>query len=291
MLSARPQLRPLGVGDILDATFALYRRNFALFAGIAALLGVPQAILSALVAALTVDSMHPGTAGSGSTGAAITGLIAFAFGIFVVGALAAAISRRYLDEPISIEGAYSAVGWSGFRRLLGATLLGVLIGIGIFTIPVILIILTAVSGIGILGVLDVAAMLAAIVLSFVVFVHLLVSPQIIVIERIPVVDAFRRSWGLVTKSFWRVFWINLLLGLMVAIVSGGVSAVAGAILATSGGDRGTAFLASLIPGLVSILVQPFQLIGLTLVYFDLRVRYEGFDLEQMVRHLDDRESP
>lgn len=38
-------LRPLSIGELLDRTFSLYRRNFALFIGIAA---IPQLLVLAL---------------------------------------------------------------------------------------------------------------------------------------------------------------------------------------------------------------------------------------------------
>src|SRR6476646_2751035 len=39
------RLRPMSIGDMLDAAFRLYRRHFLTFIGIVALLQVPMAIL------------------------------------------------------------------------------------------------------------------------------------------------------------------------------------------------------------------------------------------------------
>jgi hypothetical protein len=89
----------------------------------------------------------------------------------------------------------------------------------------------------------------------------------------------------VSGSGWRVFGIYIVLSLMVGILSGIIGGLAGAVFAVSD-DRGLKFLANLISSLVVLLIQPFQLTALTLLYFDLRIRKEGFDLEQMVRSLD-----
>lgn len=39
------RLRPLEIGDLLDETFRMYRRNFFLFAGLSVILSIPQAAL------------------------------------------------------------------------------------------------------------------------------------------------------------------------------------------------------------------------------------------------------
>src|SRR5260370_13287330 len=40
------RLRPLEIGDVLDETFRMYRRHFALFAGISVIFSIPLAALS-----------------------------------------------------------------------------------------------------------------------------------------------------------------------------------------------------------------------------------------------------
>src|SRR3954454_5906557 len=44
-MNPMPHLRPMSIGDMLDAAFRLYRRHFLTFIGIVALLQVPMAIL------------------------------------------------------------------------------------------------------------------------------------------------------------------------------------------------------------------------------------------------------
>ena len=49
MKEGRPRLRPLGIADILDETVELYKTNFLLLIGIAAVVYVPASFLGALL--------------------------------------------------------------------------------------------------------------------------------------------------------------------------------------------------------------------------------------------------
>ena len=59
MLSTAPTLRPMNLGDILDTTFSLYRQNFALVAGIVAVLTIPETILNLIVTAVVSLMTQP----------------------------------------------------------------------------------------------------------------------------------------------------------------------------------------------------------------------------------------
>jgi hypothetical protein len=289
-----PRLRPMNLAALLDTAFALYRRHFALLAGISVILGIPEAILNALISALTFSravtqsspgSIHFTSLTSGAPG--ITGLVSAAFGIIITGAIAFAVSRIYLSEPVTVESAYRGVGRSGFLRLIGAVLLGALIGILVFLIPAVLLITGVVAGFALLDGVAVILFFAAILAGIYLFVMWQFVPQAIVVEGHGIVDAFRRSWHLVEGTWWRVFAIYLVLTIMVGILGSIVGGIAGGILAVSGGDRGAIFLAQVIAQFVTVLITPFQLCAMTLLFFDLRIRKEGFDLEQMVRGMDE----
>jgi hypothetical protein len=294
MTGDAPRLRPMDIASLLDSAFALYRRHFALLAGIAVILGVPESIINALISALTFAR----TATTSSTGSlnivsfrsaapAGTGIVGVAFGAIITGAIAYAVARIYLGEPVTVESAYRGVGMRGFLRLIGAILLGALIGILLFLIPAVLLIVGIVSGFALLDGVAAILFFAAALAGLYLFVMWQFVPQAIVVEGHGVVDAFRRSWHLVEGTWWRVFGIYLVLSIMVGILGSIVGGIAGGILAVSGGDRGAIFLAQLIAQFVTVLITPFQLCAMTLLFFDLRVRKEGFDLEQMVRAMDE----
>src|SRR5579864_458650 len=105
-----PTLRPLTLSQLLDQTFALYRKNFILFAGIVA---IPQGAVLAMQ--LLVSMMQ--VAGAGAVAVAITSVL-FLLVILVVSivgysvaqvATVNAVSAVYLDRPITIGEAYAKV--------------------------------------------------------------------------------------------------------------------------------------------------------------------------------------
>jgi hypothetical protein len=285
------RLRPLDVTGIIDSAIALYRQNFALFAGVVAVLAVPQAIISAIVTFGSGSSTFYNTSQSGSTnfhvntgwlvGLAGGGLLAFIFGIVITGALARAISARYLGDRITVGEAYTSVGVARFASLLMASiLLGLVLALPPLVAGIIIVVM-AVAGlpVAITVLLGIALGLGALILDVKMWAHFLFIPQAIVIERRGITDAFRRSWDLVRGSYWRVFGITLLVLFMVSITQGILGAVLGLALAFTV-PRTSVVLSALL----GILFQPFQYGAMTLLYYDLRVRKEGFDLEHLAAH-------
>jgi hypothetical protein len=80
--------------------------------------------------------------------------------------------------------------------------------------------------------------------------------------------ALARSSALVRQNWWRVLGIMLVVG----IIAGAISAVLGTIPVV-GSTIG------------SILSTPIAVTGATLLYYDLRVRKEGYTLEALAEEL------
>jgi hypothetical protein len=115
------------------------------------------------------------------------------------------------------------------------------------------------------------------------------SVPIVVLERQGPVDAMRRSWGLVRRSFWRVLGILLLAGIVVAVASFVLQIPFSILEAVAGGSGGLYGLggtrsvaAIIIAGVGSIVVgavtRPISAGVAVLLYLDLRMRKEGLDL-------------
>ena len=108
-----------------------------------------------------------------------------------------------------------------------------------------------------------------------------------VLEGIPAMSAFRRSYDLVHKQWWRVFGILLVGGIIAAIVGvvlqlpfgfiGGLTDGPGSATAAPG------LLSSVITAVGAIVAgtvtAPFSAGVSGLLYFDQRMRREAFDLE------------
>ena len=101
-------------------------------------------------------------------------------------------------------------------------------------------------------------------------------------------EALRRSYALVKGSWWRIFGITLVLwlvvtglGIVVAILFALIAALAG-FEVTSALGTALRFLASL---LVEVVVPPIVVIAGTLLYYDMRVRNEKYDLATLSREM------
>ena len=310
------QLRPLNIGEILDAAFRRYRAHLVTFLGITALLQVPMLILQVLIqhvlnggALLDVALYSTGGARSSSVspfnGFPIRALIAIylaAFGLSMLqylvvynllnGALAQAIARSFRDEPVAILDAYR-IGWRAFFSLVVASLVPLLTSL-LVLIPIIAAAFAV--GIGLAARGQNAATLTAVVAVLVgsvialallcgaafLYVRLLFATQAVVFERCGPIQALRRSWNMTRGAFWRTLLIVVLMATLTYLVSSLPALVVNLVLTFTGGT-GNLLRNSLITTLITqvgiILALPLQLCTYTLLYYDQRVRREGLDIE------------
>ena len=123
---------------------------------------------------------------------------------------------------------------------------------------------------------------AALVVMIMIAVYWFMSIQAVIVEGTKMLSALRRSYKLVKGNWWKVFTrlsIVLLVGLGLSILLILPLVLVG--IEMLGADRvanlGAAPLAASW-GFVEIIVLPVFFISLTLVYYDLRVRKEQYDL-------------
>ena len=137
------RLHPMSISDMLDAAFRLYRQHFLTFIGIVALLQVPMAMIQFVaqlpyMQALQRFTTRPPVLAPGASPldifpfaqllpyyALIFGLSVFQYLLvynLMTGALANAISRSYLGQPISILSSYN-IGFKRFIALIVASLI------------------------------------------------------------------------------------------------------------------------------------------------------------------------
>jgi hypothetical protein len=319
-MNPMPQLRPMSIGDMLDAAFRLYRQHFLTFIGIVALLQAPMAMLQFLaqlpyMQALQRFTARPPVLAPGASPLDIFPFaqllpyyaLIFGLGIFqyllvynlMTGALANAISRSYLGQPISILSSYN-IGFKRITSLIVASLLpfavslafvaiiagcafGAFYTLGVRTNERPNIGLAIAAVIGLVGVIILGGFAG---LFF--YVRLLLTTQAIVLEGQGPLAGLARSWRLVGQAFWRSLGIFLLVYAFIYIVS----LVVQIPLVAMGALFGMLFnnsvlyqsIASLVTYGVLILVLPLQFIIFTLLYYDLRIRKEGYDIELKIEH-------
>ena len=125
--------------------------------------------------------------------------------------------------------------------------------------------------------------------SILIFLTWAIGPltiPIVVLEKKGGSAALRRAWDLVRRYFWRVLGFVLLLMIFCQIIITGpttlVQFLLTSALANTEDVAAQTIMQSIILSIVGLifglLYNPLQFTAFTLLYFDLRVRTEGFDL-------------
>jgi len=303
---ATGRFRPLSVGELLDATFSLYRRNFVLIAAISAVVQIPYAVIQFLLFQI-VDLAHEQRVLSNLTTNArqlstdqlhdlenalahivIADSILLVLSLLVVLPLAEAsttraVSDRYLDRPATVGSSYGAA----VRRLVPLVVQSVIL-VALFVAT-----LAAVAGALFLlgtflggGGIAIGVILAGAALVFlvVVYVRTSMAAPAIVLEGLSGWRGLERSWRLVKGSSWRIFGIRVL----VALIAGIIEAVLGGLLGLAGNGfdaNGRLLLQEVVSAFTAVFIGPITYIAVTLLYYDTRIRKEGFDIEMLAQSL------
>jgi hypothetical protein len=286
-------LRPLGVGDVLDRTFTVYRAKPLIFIGLSAIWYLVLVLVFVVLAvaifagALAAFARQATTPSPDQIAGAVVGIIGFGLVAVVVAillfsaqsaSLVHAAALRYLAKDVAIGESFRA-GLSASGRLFIA---GVLAFLAIFGIWAVLLIAAAVTNQGIAFAIAVPA---AIVATAFLGCSWLVAPVVVVVEKMGPIAALGRAWGLSGGNRWRIFGIqvlllilNLVLSLLIGGLFGGLAA-AGAQGATPSPFGVTSVVQSLVNLASTIIWAPVEWIAFTVLYYDLRVRKEAFDLQ------------
>jgi hypothetical protein len=270
------ELRPLSTGEILDRTFTLYRRNFLLFLGISAIPHVLVLILNLLRVSLTFSSLSLPTlrpahaappAMPSITGLAAVFIIAMLVLVFSLiayllsqGATVVALSEIYLGRSITIA--------ESFRRVKGEllNLFGVVVLNGLATL---------------------AGFICLIIPGIYLLCRLIVCVPAALVENIGARDSLERSFDLTRDSAGRAFVI-LLLYFAVTFAAAGLFAwpflIIMAVVAQKDPSQVVLWLQITQVGsfVANVLVTPILTIASAILYYDLRVRKEAFDIQLMM---------
>ncbi len=268
MGSTTQSLRPLSVSEIIDETFQLYRQKFVLFASISAVLTIPLGIIQILEQiAINRQTTTSGLLSVGLMTLVIT-VLQFLVRLGILSAIIYAASELRLGRNPGVQESYTQ-GMDHLPAMIKVTLM----------ISIILV-LTSITIIGIP---------VAIYLGVCWLLALLVS----VVEGEGGFASLSRSRELVKDNWWRVVGITLLVSMIVFIINlvfSIPSAVAGASVFLSQGTTSLSTSATVISTLFStagsIVTGPILYIAWLLLYYDLRARKEGLDLEIMARQAE-----
>lgn len=298
-------LRPLTLGEILDRTAQLYRENFLLFAGIFSVYAGVVTVLNLMQIGLAswIGQQHASVGFQILSGTALIlkGLLVFLFAGAAIAAINRAVAWVHLGEPATIRKAYSTTLPRLGRYLwlmtiaafnIWAPLCVALIAAGaaIALVPGMHAGPSATPGEHASKVLMVAALTMLFSLpciAYAVWMALRYSLSVpaCVVEDLKARKAIRRSVELSKGSRGRIF----VLGLLVFVIEIGVVLLSQFFIFVLAykhhGHVGPVAqaISQVISFFTNTLVGPIYATGLTLFYYDQRVRKEGYDIEWMMQ--------
>lgn len=283
-------LRPMTLGDIFDEGFDLYKKNLSRFILAAAIVTLPLTIVQGLVNyhLLSINNMMSRSMDSSNTSAMFDWLLVILkyagstepllFFIYIIGfcALTITASSLYLGRPITLRQAYKLP----FRSIFSLFITALIFQVIFFGI----------------------AFISCGVVFFWPFVIYLFAIQTFCLEGLRYYAALKRSSMLVSGDAGRVFGCLSLLVLLGYVLQIGfrypISFAIDSILkisptvqsyALNGYFSDSTFrdvvVTQIANAITAVLITPYFASVLTIMYYDLRVRKEAFDIELLASEL------
>jgi hypothetical protein len=251
-------LSEMTVGDVFDRAFTVYKRQFFNLVGLYSVVLLPFIMLNGVI--LLEPDLFPLST--------VAGLLSTLAGYMAEAVLAVLIGQVVLGKPVNRRQAFGAfAGWR-FFALLGTILLWsvfLLLGTLFCLVPA--------------------------VYLFVIFAFL---AQVMGLEGRFGFEAFTRSRDLARGSWWMIFGILLAILVLIFTLSLSITSVLGAIfgfgfsgfnVVSEEPDYMFSVIYQMSSQIVTILMNPLEVCIITMLYFNLRVRKEGLDLEERARNL------
>jgi hypothetical protein len=251
-----PNFRPRSATELVDATVRLYRGNFAAFLTLSAALYVPLQVIAWILPATF------------STGIAslVTLPLTLAWGAAWYTIIIAFVGELYTTGTADIASAIKR-GLVRMTPALGASalcLLGVFLGFIALIIP-----------------------------GFILLLMWFAIPATVLFEDLDPIAALQRSAALsrnvkghIATCFFILGLLTGAIGLLAALIGGGL-----ALLLNVGSTENKLELVQVISTLCNIFLGALTPIMATLLYFDARIRNEGYDIELMARRVGGTAAP
>ena len=298
-----PRLKPMMSTELLDAAFRLYRSNFVTFLGIFAVIYVPITLVVIAISGHFTSQAQAALLGAADDAARETaeqGLLVIQNGITVLemilfaliavplatGALTCAVGMRYLNEPASIGKAYRQILPILLKYFITTLLSGSVIALGflVFLLPGVFLLLT--GNLAVAGLAFLAGVPFSLIIGYRFMTWFFATSSIVCLEGIGGTAAMGRSRELVRGFGGRVFGFLILTAMLQAVLLAPISVAAEFLwpMLTESLALQSA-LSTTLQQVLSMIVTPFFSAVLVLLYYDLRIRKEAFDLEVLAKNL------
>jgi hypothetical protein len=274
-------LRPMTLGEILDRTFSIYKSRFWLFAGIVSLpylvtmlVGVFELgmMTATVTSASRGGSMSPSALGLIFTGFFGGAILLLVINLFVYSAAQSAtviaVSQLYLDRPATIYDSYRRIRGRLFTVVLVVVIMMMLVSAGFFLL---------------------------IVPGIILLCRTIIAIPIATLEQVSASEAVSRSMRLSKGRAWHVFAVLVLVFVLMMVASTIFQLpfllMAGSLFKPHALPIALFILSELFSWVASVLVAPVGTIALALLYYDLRIRKEAFDIEHLLARIEPGPAP
>jgi uncharacterized membrane protein YeaQ/YmgE (transglycosylase-associated protein family) len=270
-----PGLRPLGIGEILDVSLKIVWRNAGTLIRVVVFVVFPVEILSALLQASAASSSSNRLKIDQTTGqisfsqSNLNAVIGATVAVFVLALLASTVASGACFRAIASAYLGEQTTWKdSLRFALGRSLSLLWITI-------------------LVGVLSVLAAIACVLPGIYLWVGCSVAVPVLMTEGVKGRKALGRSRKLVSGFWWRTFGVTALGYLLSSILTGALSGVIiGFAASGTTSDSFAGIVLNIVAGTLGrVLTTPFVAAFVTVLYFDLRVRKEAFDLQLLAQRI------
>lgn len=270
------EMKPLGIGEVVDLAVNIYIRNWKKLATVAACVIVPITLISIVLDFVAYQEVSPFSSNATlyifdngqtrildkTTYDLISGLesVLLVIGyLIIIGATLRAVGDAYLGREVDTRGALRF----GLRRMHSVLWVAIIY----YVVVIIGFILVVIPGIWL-----------SVALAFAI--------PVLIFEGTKGRKAIDRSFNLVQDNWWRSLAALLVgfvfIGLLLFAIPLAIRAIVDNV------DNIYIFGAALDigQGVTAILSAPFEAALLTVIYYDLRVRKEGYDVQLLTQDLD-----
>ena len=258
-----PELRPRGIGEILDAAVTLYRARFGQLVRYAAIVVVPVQLFLTLVF-LSAQPDHFNVTLNGNATPQLTStraelaatVVVLVIGVLTHAFVSAVTTRVVADEYVGFSEPAGQAARTATRRFLAVVGVAVLVGLA-----------------------ELAGLFFCFVGVFAAQALFSVAIPVVILERRRVFAAMGRSWELTRSHFWHVLGVVLSASILSALLNVALAAVLNIWSARGGSPTSLAIAQGVANSLALLLTAPFVAAAIVTLYFDLRIRDEAFDVQ------------
>ena len=261
-----PELRPRGIGEILDAAVALYRTRFGQLIRYSAIVIVPVQVFLTLVELSAQPDRFSLSITGNPTPQFDSGRAQLAAFVVVLGvgmlthAFVAAVTTRIVDdEYVGFSEPAAQAARTGYSRFFAVLAVGILAGIA-----------------------QIAGLAFCFVGSFAVQAFFAVAVPIVILERQRVFAAMGRSIELTKSHFWHVLGVVLAASLLSTFLNAGLTAALNFWAAHGGSTTSTVLAQGIVNTIAALITTPFVAAAIVTLYIDLRIRDEAFDVQMAI---------